>query len=152
MINFLKNIFGQSQTATGTAIDLGISVEDRAALKNVADSVVLGKITAIASHPDPKVTKVRVTQCDLGNGTVEQILCGGANIEEGQVVPVATIGTDLGGGFVISERDIRGETSRGMICARQELGLTEIEAEKGGIWPLPQALEAKLGTPINTLA
>lgn len=159
MINFLKNIFGGAKKTEccggccgSTEIDLGISDDDKAALKKAADSIVVGKITAIASHPDPKVTKVRVTQCDLGNGEVEQILCGGANIEEGQIVPVAKIGTDLGGGFVISERDIRGETSRGMICARQEIGLTEIEAEKGGIWPMPAGLEAKLGTPVNQLA
>lgn len=162
MFNFLKNIFGSAPTpkkeccgncqcSGGEALDLGISDEDRAVLQTVADTIVVGKITAIASHPDPKVTKVRVTQCDLGNGATEQILCGGANIAEGQIVPVATIGTDLGGGFIIGERAIRGEVSRGMICARQEIGLTEIETEKGGIWAMPAGLEAKLGTPVNQL-
>jgi len=161
MFNFIKNIFGggsKSQssccsggTCSSTSADLGISEGDKAALKNVADTVVVGKINSIRAHKSEKVTKVRVTECDLGNGKTEQILCGGGNIEEGQIVAVATLGTDLGGGFVIGERDIRGEVSRGMICARQEIGLTEIEAEKGGIWPMPQALEAKLGTPVNQL-
>lgn len=160
MFNFLKNIFGGAPESKkeccggachSASVDLGINDTDKAALKNVADTVVIGKITAIASHPDPKVTKVRVTQCDLGNGQTEQILCGGANIAEGQIVPVAKVGTDLGGGFVIGEREIRGEMSRGMICARQEIGLTEIEAEKGGIWEMPSALEAKLGMSVNQL-
>ncbi len=160
MLNFLKNIFDKKSAKKSCcggccqrqkSIDLGISDSDKEALKKVADSVVVGKIVAISAHPDPKVTKVRVTKCDLGNGETEQILCGGANITEGQVVPVAKIGTDLGGGFVISERDIRGEVSRGMICARQEIGVTEIESEKGGIWPLPEQLESCLGRPVNQL-
>lgn len=163
MFNFLKNIFGGTQSSPSKksccggccgekkSFDLGISDADRVVLQTVADTVVVGKILAIASHPDTSVTKVRVTKCDLGNGLTEQILCGGANIAEGQMVPIATIGTDLGSGFIISERNIRGELSRGMICARQEIGLTEVEAEKGGIWIMPAALESKLGTPVNQL-
>jgi phenylalanyl-tRNA synthetase beta chain len=162
IFNFIKSIFkGEPKADTskeccggscqGKAVDLGISDEDRAALQVVADSVVVGKIKSIRPHSSEKVTKVQVTECDLGNGKVEQILCGGANIAPGQIVPVATLGTDLGEGFVIGERDIRGEVSRGMICARQEIGLTEIEAEKGGIWVLPAQLESKLGLPVNQL-
>lgn len=160
MLNFLKNVFGpKSDTKAGccggachsASTDLGISNADKAALKNVPGTVVVGKILSIRAHSSEKVTKVRVTQCDLGKGETEQILCGGANIAEGQIVPVAKIGTDLGGGFIIGERDIRGEVSRGMICARQEIGLTEIEAEKGGIWEMPSALETELGTPVNQL-
>lgn len=159
MFSFLKGIFNSSKKASDcckncdcdTAVDLGISEADQAALKNVVDEVVVGKILSIRAHKSEKVTKVRVTECDLGNGKTEQILCGGANIAEGQIVPVATLGADLGGGFVIGEREIRGEVSRGMICARQEIGLTEIEAEKGGIWEMPAALEAKLGTSVNQL-
>lgn len=159
MFPFLKNIFGGSKKTSccgggccgSEMVELEISDTDKTALKAAPDSIVVGKITAITAHPDPKVTKVRVTQCDLGNGETEQILCGGANIAEGQIVAVAKIGTDLGGGFVISERDIRGEVSRGMICARQEIGMAEIESEKGGIWPMAETLESKLGTPVNQL-
>lgn len=133
------------------SVDLNITDTDKIALKKVSGTVVVGKIMAITPHKDPKITKVQVTQCDLGNGETQQILCGGANIAEGQIVPVAKIGTDLGGGFVIKEREIRSEISRGMICARQEIGLTEIEAEKGGIWVLPFQLESKLGVPVNQL-
>lgn len=158
MFNFLKNIFGGSGKSTccgggchGSAVDLGVSDEDRAALQVVSDSVVVGKIISIRAHKSEKVTKVKVTECDLGDGKIEQILCGGSNIAEGQIVPVATIGTDLGGGFIIGEREIRGEVSRGMICARQEIGLTEIDAEKGGIWEMPSELESKLGVSVNQL-
>lgn len=158
MISFFKKLFEPKPKKTccggschSKKVDLDISENDKIALGKVADTVVVGEIIAISAHPDPKVTKVRITKCDLGNGKTEQILCGGSNIAEGQIVLVAKIGTDLGGGFVISERDIRGEVSRGMICARQEVGVTEIEAEKGGIWPLPKALESKLGMAVNQL-
>ena len=161
MLGFLKNIFGggkKSDCCGGdchseapASVDLGLPEADMEALKNVPASVVVGKILSIRAHQSEKVTKVRVTECDLGNGETEQVLCGGANIAEGQVVPVAKLGTDLGGGFIIGERDIRGEVSRGMICARQEIGLTEIEAEKGGIWVLPAELESRLGTPVKDL-
>jgi len=161
IFNFIKSIFkvgsdksNEKECCGGChnhAVDLGLSDEDRAKLQVVADSVVVGKIESIRPHSSEKVTKVQVTECDLGNGKTEQILCGGANIAEGQIVPVATLGTDLGGGFIIGERDIRGEVSRGMICARQEIGLTEIEAEKDGIWIMPAALESKLGLPVNQL-
>ena len=67
------------------------------------------------------------------------------------IVPVATVGTDLGGGFVIGERAIRGEMSHGMLCAQAELGLSAESEEKGQIWPLPSALGCKLGMPVNQL-
>ena len=158
MISFFKKLFGPTEKSCcggccgkNKPVKLDISEADKGALKKVPDSVIVGKILSISDHPDPKITKVKITKCDLGNGKTEQILCGGANIAEGQIVPVATLGTDLGGGFVIGERKIRGEVSRGMICARQEIGLTEIETEKGGIWPLPEALVSKLGTRVNQL-
>ena len=169
MLNFLKGLFGGKseegttkssgccggssccggETKTVAPVDLGISDNDLSKLGLIDERVVVGKIISIRPHKSEKMTKVKVTECDLGNGQTEQILCGGANIAEGQIVPVATIGSDLGGGFVIGEREIRGEVSRGMICARQEIGLTEVETEKGGIWIMPESLESKLGTPVS---
>ncbi len=168
MLNFIKSIFGKekgrSRPATGggcgghcacaaakAPVDLGLNDNDKAVLAGVDERIVVGKIIDIQDHSDPKVTKVKVTQCDLGHGKIEQILCGGSNIAVDMIVPVATVGTDLSGGFVIGERAIRGEMSHGMICAQAELGLSAENEEKGQIWPLPAALGAKLGTPINQL-
>jgi tRNA-binding EMAP/Myf-like protein len=124
---------------------LDLTDEDCAILKTVDAKIVIGKIVKITAHPDPKVTKVRVTQTEVAPGVVEQILCGGSNIAEGMLVPVATVGSDLGGGFIIGERKIRGEMSRGMICARAELGLSPFDEQKGEIWALPDHFEAHLG-------
>jgi len=161
MLTFIKSLFGakpaeKPNTCCGGVcknrpVDLGLNDNDKAVLAGVDERIIVGKVTDIQDHSDPKVTKVKVSQCDLGNGKIEQILCGGTNLEEGMIVPVATVGADLGGGFVIGERAIRGEMSHGMICAQAELGLSAEGEEKGQIWPLPAALESKLGTPINQL-
>lgn len=125
---------------------------DAAVLKNVDAKIIVGKIIAIASHPDEKVTKVRVTQTEVAPGVVEQILCGGVNIEEGSYVPVATVGAKLSEDFEIGERKIRGELSRGMICSREELGLPKNNEPDHGIWLLGENFADKLGKPINTIS
>ena len=148
MLTFIKSLFNRSTT---TDDQLHLSDQDQATLHSIDDKIVVGKILSIRPHSNEKMTKVQVTKCDLGNGKTEQILCGGTNIAEGMIVPVATIDTDLGGGFIIGERDIRGEASRGMICAKAELGLKDHDEKKGEIWPLPSSLEVKLGTKVNQL-
>ncbi|GEM_PF-1383779 len=130
---------------------LSLTPEETETLKQIDERIVIGKVIALASHPDPKMTKVRVTKTLLGNKTEEQILCGGLNLEEGDVVAVATVGTKLSEDFEIGAREIRGVESRGMICSREELGITGIEAEKGGIWKLPAVLESELGIPLKDL-
>ncbi len=120
--------------------------------KSLDPNIVVGLIESILPHPDPKVTKVRITQTRIGPNKVEQVLCGGSNIRENQLVAVATVGADLGGGFVIGERAIRGEVSRGMICSRSELGLSDENEAKGGIWELPEDFRGKIGTKLKDLA
>jgi phenylalanyl-tRNA synthetase beta chain len=70
---------------------------------------------------------LKVTTVDLGDGIPVQIVCGASNVEAGQKVPVATIGSTLydtaGVAFQIKKGKIRGQESHGMICAEDELGL-----------------------------
>lgn len=148
--NFIQSLFGGANHADSCA-SLHLSEQDQSTLKNIDEKIVVGKITSIRPHSNEKMTKVQVTECDLGNGNKEQILCGGTNIAEGMIVPVATINTDLGGGFIIGERDIRGEVSRGMICAKAELGLKDHDEQKGEIWPLPASFSAQMGKPLRSL-
>ncbi|MCB0279677.1 MAG: phenylalanine--tRNA ligase subunit beta, partial [Calditrichaeota bacterium] len=93
--------------------------------------------------PHPNADKLSVCQVNLGNETV-QIVCGAPNVDAGQKVPVATSGTDLGGGFVIKKTVLRGEESNGMICSEQELG---IGSDSDGIMVLETDL--KPGTPFK---
>jgi len=152
MLCFIKKLFGKSKpSCCGQNCQLHLTDEDKAVMKNIDPKIVVGKIHAIASHPDEKVTKVRVTQTEVAPGVTEQILCGGVNIEEGAIIAVATVGAKLSEDFEIGERKIRGEMSRGMICARAELNLSLNGEEKAQIWILPNSLESKIGTPLKDL-
>ncbi len=142
----LKSLFTSHASQTG--LDFGLGEGDRAKLKSADPNIVVGQILTIEPHPDPKITKVRVTTCNLGDGKTAQVLCGGTNIEVEQVVPVAKVGAVLPGNFEIGVREIRGVESHGMICAQSELGLTAEKEEKGQIWPLPSEFGNHLGTSI----
>lgn len=154
-MNFFKKLFGGTSSGNSCSCCCGkklLSETDAAILKNVDERIVVGKILAIASHPDESITKVRVTKTEIAPGVVEQILCGGVNIEEGAYVPVATVGAKLSEDFKIGERAIRGEVSRGMICSREELGLPKGDEPDHGIWILGDDFADRLGKPMNTLS
>jgi len=108
--------------------DLGLEVEGIEKVESVKGGlkgVVVGKVTTCEKHPN--ADRLKVTMVDLGNGDPVQIVCGAPNVEVGQKVPVATVGTKLydadGNDFTIKKGKIRGEVSNGMICAEDELGL-----------------------------
>ncbi|MCL4134459.1 UNVERIFIED_CONTAM: hypothetical protein GTU68_036574 [Idotea baltica] len=116
-------------TKTGELLtDLGLEVEGietKESIKGSLKGIVVGKVLTCVQHPN--ADRLKVTTVDLGDGNPVQIVCGAPNIEAGQKVPVATIGTMLydekGEGFKIKKGKIRGEESHGMICAEDELGL-----------------------------
>jgi len=108
--------------------DLGLEVEGIETFESVKGSlkgVVVGEVLTCEQHSN--ADRLKVAQVDLGNGSPVQIVCGAPNVAAGQKVPVATIGTTLydenGDGFIIKKGKIRGESSFGMICAEDELGL-----------------------------
>ena len=148
-MNFFKKLFGIKNAPTSCSSCGGnkniFSEIDAAILKNVDEKIVVGKVISVSAHPDPKITKVRVTQTEIAPGKVEQILCGGVNIKSGAYVPVATVGTKLSEDFEIGEREIRGAVSRGMICSREELGLNKNDEPDHGIWILGDEFADKLG-------
>src|SRR5688500_14330708 len=62
----------------------------------------------------------------------------------GDLVPLATIGTDMPNGMEIGRRKMAGVWSNGMLCSARELGLGEDQA---GIFLLPDHLSP--GTPFT---
>lgn len=165
MLNFFKKLFGQKQScgcSSTKECDSNCNCgcqnpaklftdEDKAILKNTDPHIVIGKILKITDHPDPKVTKVRITQTEIAPGITKQILCGGVNIEENRYVAVAKVGTKFAN-FEIGERKIRGELSSGMICSREELGLVRGDEPDHGIWLLDDSFSSKLGEKVSDLA
>jgi phenylalanyl-tRNA synthetase beta chain len=123
--------------------DLGLVVEGIERFGEGLEGVVVGHVLDVREHPN--ADKVRLADIDLGNGEPLQIACGAANLEKGQLVPVATIGTTLPNSMTIERRQLRGEWSNGMICSADELGLAKTRA--GGILVLPEGLT--LGAPFT---
>ena len=123
--------------------DLGLEVEGIEKFESVKGGlkgVVTGKVLEVFKHPN--ADKLSVTKVDLGTGEPVQIVCGAPNVAEGQIVPVATVGTVLydkdNNEFKIKKGKIRGEVSFGMICAEDELGLG---VNHDGIMVLDETLE-----------
>ena len=82
-----------------------------------------------------------ITQTEVDNGEVLQIVCGAANIEKGQKVVVAKPGAIMPDGMVIWPGELRGTESNGMISSAKELNL-DVPAEKQkGILVLDDELE-----------
>ena len=124
---FLK-IDSSSEQVSEMLTDLGLEVEiveKYQSVKGGLEGVVVGHILTCEKHPD--ADRLKITTVDLGNGAPVQIVCGASNVDAGQKVPVATIGTKLfdkdGNEFEIKKGKIRGQESHGMICAEDELGL-----------------------------
>ena len=103
------------------------------------DNVVVGKIVDIEKHPD--ADKLLVTQIDIGEEDLLQIVTGADNIFEGAYVPVVLHGGKLPGDKVIKKGRLRGVESNGMLCSPGELGFDDKVipvALKDGIWILDQ--------------
>lgn len=100
------------------------SIEKVETIKGGLKGVVIGEVLTCHKHPD--ADKLSVTTVNVGN-EILPIVCGAPNVAAGQKVPVATVGTllynDKGESFEIKKAKIRGQESRGMICAEDELGL-----------------------------
>ena len=120
--------------------DIGLEVEvieKYESVKGSLEGIVVGKVLTCEQHPN--ADKLKKTTVDVGNGKILNIVCGAPNVAAGQVVPVAVIGTKIyskdGNSFDIKEAKIRGEVSQGMICAEDELGLSN---DHGGIMILDE--------------
>lgn len=121
--------------------DIGLEVEGIEkfeSIKGSLEGIIVGKVLTCEKHPN--ADKLKKTTVDVGNGKILNIVCGAPNVEAGQTVPVAVVGTKIydktGNFFEIKEAKIRGEVSQGMICAEDELGLSD---DHGGIMVLDEA-------------
>ena len=113
------------------------------------ENVVVGKVLSIVKHPDSD--HLVVCQVEVGSGEPLQIVTGAANLQEGDVVPVALSGSTLPGGVKIEKGKLRGVESNGMLCSLGELGLTLHDfpyAVENGIFVLGDDCIRTPGTPI----
>jgi phenylalanyl-tRNA synthetase beta chain len=110
------------------------------------EGLVIGEVLSKEKHPD--ADRLNCTMVNVGTGEPLPIVCGAPNVDAGQKVVVATVGTTLypedGEPFKIKKSKIRGQVSEGMICAEDEIGLG---TSHDGIMVLPT--EVKVGTPAS---
>jgi phenylalanyl-tRNA synthetase beta chain len=118
-------------------VDVGVADEG----DNLAHFVV-GRV--VSAGPHPNADRLQLCQVDVGNADPQQIVCGAWNFGAGATVAVGLPGALLPGfPGPLEERPLRGEVSRGMILAEDEVGLG---AAHSGIMLLPEGIQP--GTPL----
>ncbi|MDN5565939.1 MAG: phenylalanine--tRNA ligase subunit beta [Psychrobacter sp.] len=124
----------------------GLEIDDRYAVARAFSGVVIGEVISIEQHPD--ADKLRVTQVNIGEAELLQIVCGAPNVTVGMKVPVATVGAVLPSddkkGFTIKNGNLRGVDSNGMLCGASEIDLVD---DIDGLLVLPT--DAPVGTDIR---
>jgi len=106
---------------------------------------VVGKVLSADKHPN--ADRLQLCQVDIGKPDPQQIVCGAWNFGVGATVAVALPGATVfskdGEAFALREAKLRGEASRGMILAEDEVGLG---SDHSGIMVLADGVEP--GTPL----
>lgn len=122
------SITASKETVSDILTNIGLEVEGEEAYETIPGSLagfVIGHVKTREKHPN--ADSLSLTTVDIGGPELLSIVCGAPNVDAGQKVVVATIGTMLypeeGAPFKIKKGKIRGEVSMGMICAEEELGL-----------------------------
>ena len=128
-----------------TSIGLEVeTLEKYEELKGGLKGLVIGEVLECEKHPD--ADKLSITKVDIGTGEPLQIVCGAPNVAKGQKIVVATVGATIypssGDSITMKKAKIRGVESFGMICAEDEIGLSDNHA---GILILPA--DVKVGSP-----
>jgi phenylalanyl-tRNA synthetase beta chain len=130
-----------SPREVGDALTMaGVEVSSCRFLGEGLEGVVVARIVSQNPHPDAD----KLTLCRVTDGAREyDIVCGARNMKAGDAVALARAGAVLPNGLEIRKAKIRGQTSEGMLCSEQELGLSD---EAAGILILPP--DASPGKPL----
>ncbi|PIE25469.1 MAG: phenylalanine--tRNA ligase subunit beta [Neptuniibacter caesariensis] len=123
----------------------GLEVDEIEAVAKDFTGVVVGEILSAEQHPNADKLQV----CKVTDGQDEfQVVCGAPNARAGLKTAFATVGAVLPGpdgkDFKIKKAKLRQVESFGMLCAEDELGISE---DHDGIMELPA--DAPVGTCIR---
>ena len=145
-LNWLKDYVNLDGISTAEIVSRltmsGLEVEDVIDQNEIYKDFIVGYVEEKNKHPNAD----RLSVCKVSNGKESfQVICGAPNVDVGQKVVFAPIGAVIpAGSFQIKKAKIRGIESYGMICAEDELKLSD---DHTGIIVLDDKLEA--GTPIT---
>lgn len=123
----------------------GLEVDEVEAAAKDFTGVIVGEILTAEQHPNADKLQV----CTVTNGSeVSQVVCGAPNARAGLKTAFATVGAVLptpdGKEFKIKKAKLRQVESFGMLCAEDELGISD---DHDGIMELPA--DAPVGTCIR---
>ncbi len=150
-LSWLKDYVEFEDTVEGLADKLtfsGIEVEGISRVGGGVPGVVVGEVVAIEKHPN--ADKLTVCQVNYGAGKPATVVCGAPNVEPGGKYPFAPVGTSLPMGFTIEKRKVRGVASEGMLCAEDELGISDDHEGLLAVdssWPPGTPLAEMMGPP-----
>ena len=105
----------------------GLEVEEIEKTGACFTNIITAKIEKIDQHPN--ADKLHLVTVNTGTAT-KTVVCGAQNIEEGQIIPYASVGSKVlnrktGEQFELTPAIIRGVESQGMLCSADELGVSD---------------------------
>ena len=105
----------------------GLEVEAVEEVKPKFTNIKTVKIEKIDNHPNSD--RLHLVTVNTGSG-LKTVVCGAQNIAEGQIIPYASVGSQVldrktGEMFTLTPAVIRGVESQGMLCSADELGVSE---------------------------
>ncbi len=141
---WLRELVQPELDAQGLADQLslaGLEVDEVESVAGEFAGVVVGEILSAEQHPDADKLQV----CQVSDGKDQfQVVCGASNARAGLKTAFATVGAKLPGDFKIKKAKLRGVESFGMLCAEDELGLSD---DHGGIMEL--SADAPVGQDVR---
>ena len=132
-LNLIKKYVDLPKEITNDKIayDMTLRTVEVEGVENVGEKfhdIIVGKILEVKAHPN--ADKLRVCIVDIGEDAPVQIVCGGSNLYAGEYVVVCKPGAVVvwhgqGEPVKIEKTKMRGEESFGMICAAEEVFLSD---------------------------
>jgi len=126
-LNWLKEYVDIEKISTDEIVHRltmsGLEVEEVIDQNKIYEKFIVGYVEQKEKHPNAD----RLSLCTVSDGKQSyQVICGAPNVDAGQKVVFAPIGTIIPkGNFEIKKAKLRGIESFGMICAEDELELSD---------------------------
>jgi len=136
-LNWLKKYVDLENISTEEIVSQltmsGLEVEEYFDQNEKYRDFIVGHVKSKEKHHDAD----KLIVCIVSDGNEDlQVICGAENVEAGQKIVFAPIGSTIpNGNFKIKKAKIRGVESHGMICAEDEL---EISDDHSGIMVLDE--------------
>jgi len=123
-----EKVLASPQRISEILTSVGLEVENLhryETIKNSLEGLLVAEVLTCEKHPG--ADKLQVTTVSVGKGGPLQVVCGAPNVQAGQKVILAPVGSTIypikSEPVTIRKAKIRGVESQGMLCAEDEIGL-----------------------------